>query len=240
MSKRTLFVLVIAGVLLAACLPVPAFNALRGSGNLVTRSYDFAGFDSVAISHAFQAEIVMADRFAVEVTVDDNLVEHLQVEQKGQRVMIGLAPNLSLSNATRRARITLPRLVSIEANGASHAVVSGFKTGDDLRIAASGASSVKGDATSGDLTATVTGASTLNLQGRGKRLNVNAAGASTADLRNFATTDAAIEASGASRVNVNVTGKLDARADGASHIRYTGQPTLGRMDQSGSSSISGQ
>jgi hypothetical protein len=239
MSKSVVLTLLLAG-LLSACVAVPAFETLRGSGKTVTRSYDFAGFDSVVISHAFQAEVTMSDRYAVEVTVDDNLVERLRVEQQGQTVRIGFAPGWSASNATLRARITLPRLAVIEASGASRVSLARFKSGDNLKATVSGASTAQGEIATGNLTADVSGASKLTLRGSGKRLDIKATGASTADLRDFAGADAAVEAGGASRINVNVTGKLDANASGASHVRYTGRPTLGRIDESGASSISAQ
>lgn len=241
MSTRTLLVLLIVGALLAACtipIPVPDFVTVRGSGNSITKTYDFSDFDSVVIANAFQAEITASDNYAVEVTVDDNVVEHLRVEQRGRTVTVSLAPNLSLNNTILRARVTLPRLVNLDASGATRVGVSGFKTTDAVRVKVSGASTIKGDMATGDLSAEVSGASTLNVSGSGKHLNVNASGASTADLSDFAVTDATIEASGASRVQINASGKLDARASGASSVRYEGNPTLGHIDESGASSIS--
>jgi hypothetical protein len=41
-------------------------------------------------------------------------------------------------------------------------------------------------------------------------------------------------------IEVNATGTLDAKASGASTVRYTGSPTLGRIDESGASTISSQ
>lgn len=241
MSKHSILVLLVLVALLAACtIPVPVINTLRGSGNTVTETYDFSDFDKVIISHAFEAEITAADTYQVEVTVDDNLVEHLRVEQEGDTVTIGFAPNLVVTNTTQEVRITLPRLVDLEASGASRVDVSGFKTSDDVRVNVSGASTARGDMETGDLNADVSGASTLSLEGSGKNLRVNASGASTADLNDFAVNDASVEASGASRANVNVSGTLDANASGASSIRYSGDPTLGNIDESGASSVKSQ
>lgn len=243
MSKlTTLLVFLAAGLVLAACVvPVPVINTLRGSGNTVTQSYDFKNFDKVVIAHAFEAEITAGEDYSIEVTVDDNLVEHLRVEQKGDTVTVALEPGLlGVTNTTQRARITLPRLVDLEASGASRVHLSGFKTSDEVRVTVSGASSAKGDMDTGNIKVDVSGASTLSLDGSGKRLTANASGASTADLSDFAVTDASVEASGASRINVDVSGKLDASASGASSVRYAGDPTLGRIDESGASTISAQ
>ncbi len=78
----------------------------------------------------------------------------------------------------------------------------------------------------------------MTLSGSGQKLRVTASGASTADLRDFAVNDANVDANGASLIEVNTTGTLDAKASGASTVRYTGNPTLGRIDESGASSVS--
>jgi hypothetical protein len=46
-----------------------------------------------------------------------------------------------------------------------------------------------------------------------------------------------VEASGASRAEVNASGRLDAEASGASTVLYSGDPTLGRTNTSGASTI---
>lgn len=241
MSKRMLFVFLIVGALLAACtIPVPVVNTLVGSGRTTTQTYDFSDFDSLIIANAFEAAVVMSDSYSVEVTVDDNVVEHLRVEQKGRTVTVSLDDNFFVRNTTQRATITLPKLVSLEASGASRVDVSGFKTSDDVRVTVSGASTTRGDMETGDLTADVSGASTLSLTGSGGDLNVEATGASTADLSDFTVANATVEASGASRALVNASGTLNANASGASSVRYAGDPTLGRIDESGASSITAQ
>ncbi len=241
MSTRTLLILLIVAAFLAACtVPVPIVNNIRGSGNVITKNYDFSDFDQVVIANAFRAEVTAGDGYMVEVTVDDNLVEHLRVEQKGDTVTISLEPNLSLNNTTLRARITLPKLTGLDASGASRVDVSGFDSTNDVWVTVSGASTARGDMNTGDLNANVSGASTLSLAGSGHGLKVDASGASNADLSDFSVTNAMVEVSGASRAQVNVSGKLDATASGASSVRYSGDPTLGRIDESGASTISAQ
>ncbi len=240
MFKRTFVLFLIAAVLLAGCAGLPSFTAMRGSGNPVTQTYDFSNFDKLSISHAFQAEVTAGDGYSVEVMVDDNLVDRLRVEQRGDTVAIGLDPTTALSNATLRARVTMPALASLDASGASRVTLSGFRSSSDMRVDASGASTVSGDLESGDLNADVSGASTLRLRGSGDALRAVASGASTADLSDFAVADADVEASGASRINVNASGRLNAEASGASSVRYTGNPTLGRISESGGSSVAAQ
>ena len=240
MFVRILILSFVTMLVLTGCSALAPVNVFEGSGRPVTQSFAFADFDSLEIGNAFQAEITAADDYLVEVTVDDNLVEHLQVEQQGKTVKIGLKPMTTAHNAEMRVRITLPALVSLDASSATSADLTGFNSDKQTRLNASGASNVRGDMETGDLTVDVSGGSTLALSGSGQKLRATASGASTADLSDFAVNDASVEANGASRIEVNAAGTLDAKASGASTVHYAGNPTLGRIDESGASSISGQ
>ena len=70
--------------------------------------------------------------------MDGNLVEHLQVEQQGKTVKIGLKPMTTAHNAEMRVRITLPALVSLDASGATSANLTGFSADKQTRSACVG------------------------------------------------------------------------------------------------------
>ena len=171
------------------------------------------------ISDTFGADLTAGDGYSVEVTVDDNLVDHLQVEQHGNTVKIGLKPFTAVGNAHLRARITLPTLAGLDVSGASRAGVKGFRSDKNMQIKVSGASEIRGDMETGDLAADVSGGSTLQLQGRGSAVRATASGASTIDLHEFAAGDADVDASGASRIDLNSVGHAERggkrRLDGA-------------------------
>lgn len=243
MLKFALVLLIVGAMLFAGCtiqIPVPDFTNVTGSGNHVTQAYSFSDFTGVSVGSAFTAEITRADGYLVEVTVDDNVVELLKVEQQGNTVYIDLKPNLSLNRTTLKARITLPTLTSLEASGAATAEISGFQSSQKLHVIVSGASRAEGDIQSGDLRADVSGGSTLRLTGSGGDADVSASGASTADLADFPVTNATVNASGASRISIDVSGVLRAEANGASSVHYTGSPAVERSDSSGASTISGR
>lgn len=219
MLPRNLTLLFIAVLVLAGCSAGLPVTSIVGSGRPATQTFDFSSFDNLEISNAFQVEITESDSYLVEVTVDDNLVDQLQIEQQGATVKIGLKPLTIASRADLRARVALPALAGLSASGASK---------------------VRGAASSSNLNLDLSGGSSVVLTGSGAALRCTASGASTADLREFAVGDADITASGASRVELNATGKLNVKASGASTVRYAGNPTLGMIDQSGASTVSGQ
>ncbi|HOU24672.1 MAG: hypothetical protein BWY10_01454 [Chloroflexi bacterium ADurb.Bin180] len=242
-AKRALLLLLPVLVLTSACCcPWTVRRAIsnlteEGSGRTVTREYDLTGFSEVVISHAFQAEVTHSESYRVSVTIDDNLERYLKVEKRGAVLYVGLESVTLMNRATLQASISLPDLRSLEASGASTVDLSGFRPTGRLNLEVSGASTVRGDLEAQDVRFRISGASTVTLKGSARDGDIEVSGASRARLEDLQLVDARVEASGASSAHVTLSGRLDAEASGASTITYGGNPTLGRISQSGASSV---
>jgi len=245
MKLRVLFTLMVTVPLITSCCAVPDLSGLFGqgpligSGNVVAEEFDLSGFDQVEVSSAFDVEIRQGDAFSVVVRVDDNVKPYLDVVRQGSTLRIGLKPfSLSgVSALTLEAEVTMPALTGLELSGASDVSVTDFKSTEPLYVEVSGASSLRGDIEAGGVRFDVSGASDVKLSGSGEDLVMGVSGASSADLADFPVADADIEVSGASSASVNVSGRLDVEASGASRVRYRGSPTLGSVNSSGGASI---
>ena len=234
----TLGLVLCVAPLLAGCALLPEVS-ITGSGNVVTREETITGFDKVDVSHAFTAEISQGEAFSVVIRIDDNLAQYLEVVKRGSTLKIGLKPGrpYSIRNATMDAEVTMPELTGLDLSGASHGTITGFKSTKALDLDLSGASHLQGDIEAGNVSFDLSGASHVTLSGSAQDVTIDASGASSVDLDGFPVNDANVEASGASNVTVNASGKLDVNASGASHVYYLGSPTLGKLDTSGASSI---
>ena len=235
MCRYRIFILFLAVALISGCVPV----AITGSGNVVTQEESITGFDKVDISQAFNVEIKQGESFSVIIRVDDNLVEHLQVVKQGSTLKIGLKPNrdYTIINATMEAEVTMPELVGLDLSGSSDANVSGFESTKSLLVDLSGNSALLGDIQAGDTRFDISGNSSVTLSGSAGDLTIDASGNSEVDLADFPASDTNVDAGGASAVTVNLSGRLNADASGKSNIYYLGDPTLGTIDTSGSSTI---
>ena len=243
MVRKAIVPLLLASVLLSGCCcPWSVRRAIRsvsvsGSGQLVTKEFDFDQFTAVNVSHAFKADIVQAERYSVVITIDDNLVQYLKVEQRGSVLYISLDDLSWTGDATLRAQVTLPNLQALEASGASQVSLSGFQPSRRFDMEVSGASSIRGELNGADLKLRISGASTVTLDGEGANADIGVSGASRARLENLVLHDVDVEATGASTAVVNVAGRLNAEASGASNIQYLGNPSLGKVVESGASSV---
>jgi hypothetical protein len=225
----------LAAILLIGCAQV----SITGSGNVVTQQEAITGFDKVDISNSFEVDISQGENFSVLIRVDDNLVEHLNVVKQGSTLKIGLDPNraYTIVNATMEAEVTMPELVGLDLSGSSDANISGFESTKSLVADLSGNSVLLGDITAGDSRFDASGNSSVSITGSAGDVTVDASGSSEVDLTDFPASDGTVDASGSSTVTVNLSGRLNADASGSSDIYYLGDPTLGEIDTSGSSTI---
>lgn len=224
-----------AAIMLASC-SVFGYRVATGSGRVVTKDMGFTNFDRVEVSSSFTVNIARSDSFKVAISIDDNLVDFLDVRQQGQTVSIGLKPG-TYDNADLKADITMPTLRGVELSGASVGRVAGFESADNVDIELSGASQLNGELTTGDMRLQASGASKANLQGAASNLDLGASGASNVNLESLPVQDVKADISGASQVTINASGNLDADLSGASKLFYTGNPHLGRVSTSGAPEI---
>lgn len=192
------------------------FTGIKGSGTSKTQQRNVSGFKRVEAGGAVNVEIDAQKDFSVTVEADDNLLEHIKTEVNGDTLKIYSEGKIS-PTAKLNVKISMPEIEGINLSGASDGKITNVRT-DSLELKASGASEVV-------------------IVGEAKTLEAEASGASTIDAENLDVEDANVEASGASKAMVSATNNLEADANGASKISYTGEPKNIKQNSSGASSI---
>jgi hypothetical protein len=232
-----LFISVTALALVAGCTGVVRGNAIRGSGDIVTREESVSGFVQVRASHGFNVDIRRGEEYQVTIRVDDNLVPYLVVEKQGNALRIGLEPNNSYLNTTLQAEVTMPTLTGVEASGGSDVRVAGFGSTERLNVNISGGGSLRGDIDAGAADFELSGGSEMQLSGSGRDLRLEVSGGGNADLANFTVRDVDANLSGGSQATVNASGTIDAVASGGARLFYLDSPTLGNIETSGGAAV---
>jgi hypothetical protein len=234
-----------------------ACGFVSGSGNVISRDLDLSGFTRVEIQDSFEVSVTEAPDFGVTIRLDDNIEQYLQAEVDGDTLSVGLDGAMSYNDVTLEAEIRLPKLAELELSGASDGRLSGFNDLEpldvglsgsstlqvvDLRSAAadldlSGASELDGTWVMTDGRISLSGSSEVRLTGAVDALWLDLSGSSTAELARFRAERLEVDMSGSSDGTVLVTDTLDADLSGASTLEYLGDPSLGRVETSGSSEV---
>ena len=224
-------VLLLISGLVAGCAGIKVI----GSGNLITKTFDFSDFTVIKAENGMHVELTESGTFSVEVIADDNVMEHIEVNKSGDTLRIRPKANAAFRSATLTAKITMPDLYTLELSGGAHANVTGFSSSNDLSVKMSGGSHLNSLATPGDISVGVanfnlSGGSHVTLSGSAASLDIDGSGGSHFNLEDFSVSNASIKLTGGSHATIDVNGTLDANISGGSRVSYIGQPTMGDIN----------
>ncbi len=94
-----------------------------------------------------------------------------------------------------------------------------------MRIKILGAIKARGNINAREMSVYLSGASELELRGEGNNLDAKVLGASKLNAYDYRAKNALVEANGASKASVYVTGRLEINEGLASKVSYKGNPT---------------
>jgi hypothetical protein len=213
---------------------------IKGTTARKTKEFDLSGFTAVDVSSAFHVEITHGDGFKTAVTAEEDILPLIQVTKEGNTLKVRLENKGRSIHSTEgmKVTITMPALEAVTFSGATHGTFKGFKSAKEFTVKVHGASHLEGDIEAAKLNVTAEGASRTTLKGSVKEAQLHAAGASQVQMPDATIDSADIALSGASQANINVKSKLDYTLSGASHLTYSGNPTVGHKKTSGASSAS--
>ena len=223
--------------------------AEEGSGNLVTQRLALSGFAGIEVAGSWQVT-VRPGPYDVQVTVDDNVVDDLRIEVRGDALHFGLRPQLRLRRVTLRAEVTMPTLDAVAISGSGDATFAGFES-PSLRLGVTGSGDVEGSGIAvGALVAAVSGSGDIALEGCATEsaevsitgsgdvallgaaddqtagdLRLQISGSGSADLGGcaFASADIGITGSGSVTLTLG-SGDLTGSISGSGEARYRGSP----------------
>ena len=248
-----LVLVVLSAAVLAGCVRV---DLREQAGPITTQQYFFTDFTGIDVGYAFEVTITPSDNYSIAITAGKNAFENIDVHKDGSILVIDVDNWFINWFVSPKLTITMPVLNELELSGASKGTASGFRSSQDLKLHFSGASELDIDMETGDFFAELSGASKItgrlissdteidlsgasrvSLTGSGGNINLHGSGASNVDLLAFTVNNAYLDFSGASRITLDVNGRLDVSLSGASSLEYTGNPVLGEIDLSGASNI---
>ena len=235
--KKTLPVLLIVALITSVVLTGCGANII-GSGNLVTKAFDFSGFTKVEAHNGFRVDLTRSTSYSIEVTTDDNVQEYLDVTKSGDTLRIKLTGYQNYSSVTLEAKVTIPDVYRISLSGGSQAEVTGFSSSHDFSAALSGGSRLDGNITTGDAEFDLSGGSRVTLTGSAEDLVIKSSGGSKLILESFPVNNADININGGGSAAIDVSGTLDVNLSGGSKVIYSGEPKIGDIDLSGGSTFS--
>jgi hypothetical protein len=210
-----------------------------GSGDLITQQKDFSDFSAIDVSSGFEVEISQSSSYSISIIADDNVLEYIQVSKTDNTLNVRLQAGISYQSITLQIEIEMPELNSLELSGGTQGTIDDFVSSNAFSVDLSGGSQLEGSfTTTENVNFELFGGSQLDdFTGEANDATIELSQGSQLDLSYFVVNNSNINLSGGSQATINLNGRLDATLSGGSTLFYIGEPTMGDIDVSGSSTI---
>ena len=237
MKIRSITLLLVSVVVMGACGFPVRFTEVRGSGNVVTESRKVAGFNAVELNGIGTLIIEQGDREALEITAEDNIMNHLRTEMSGSQLRLGVEEFVNIHPTEDIIyRLTVKNLSQIESSGLGK-VESKKLVVENLTIEISGSGRVSLDNLQAKtLNLEISGLGDISTNGSVKEQRVEISGAGNYNAPDLASEIAIVEISGTGNAILWVSDQLDLELSGAGKVHYYGSPVL-NTDISGRSEV---
>ncbi|CAM3466356.1 Putative auto-transporter adhesin head GIN domain-containing protein [Flavobacterium longum] len=196
--------------LLLLLISATIYSQTRGSGQLIERSYPYAGFDKIAIEDlAGQVDIEIGNTWSISVTIDNNLLPLLAFKENPGEYQLTVFfkgnrnNNMYLENTNVRIKITMPEASVIKNDSNAQVSVKNVK-GRYLKLV---------NAENGDIQASGT-VDVLDVISEGNG-NVKAASLTAKTIE--------VSATGNGDITVRSTEKITAKTSGNGDVRNVGK-----------------
>ncbi len=240
-KKRRVVFLIIALVAmcfwLEACVVHVHAHEDRDYGPTKTEQRDLSGFTGVDAGGVFDITITPSSEYSVSIEAAEQLLPLIETKVSNETLKIKFDRRVR-NVGDVKVLISMPDLDHVDLSGASSLQVEqGFES-EKFSVDMSGAASSSLDIAVNKLLVDLSGAADLELLGKAYTLTLDASGASDISAEDMLVKDAQIDLSGASEIDLNVSGDLVVEASGASDVNCIGRPQTSKIDTSGMSDIS--
>jgi hypothetical protein len=230
--------------LAAAVLTMLSLNAhawgsqVVGSGKMVQETRAINNVAKVDLSTAARVEIIQGAKESLQLSLDDNLVELIEIKMRGNTLTI--RDKESFKSRDAQLTIHLKSLDELVASGVSNAIAKELDT-KKLMLDVSGASRVRIDMLKTEvLDTTTSGASSAKLTGYARELRADYSGASAIQAGSLKSERVKATGSGTARAYVVVSDSINGSVTGTALLDASGTATQFLASFSGSSVVQAQ
>lgn len=180
---------------------------VKGSGKRVMQKREISPFTSISTEGAFEIEVTCQKDPSLEVEGDDNVLEFVTAEVRGNVLRLKSSKSYSTDEPVR-FKIAVPNLEGLTVSGAGRIDIKDMKN-EKFEIDSNGAPNII-------------------VSGSTKTVDIDSNGAGKIDTQNLRASRAVVESKGVSRIDLDVSEQLDITVSGPSTVTYRGDPVVNK------------
>jgi hypothetical protein len=234
-------------LLLIAILAINTANAqwwssnkrIDGNGQIVTKVFNTSDYDKISGRNSLNIVLVEGKEGTITVEAESNIMEHLEVEVKGDRLEIGIEDGYNIN--TRKGiqvRVPVKNISSLSMAGSGDITSTVKLKSRNMHISVAGSGDIAVEVTSEKLRVSIAGSGDIKLSGRTEHLDASVAGSGDISAFNLKANNVDASIAGSGDVSVYCTGgELQASIIGSGDLRYKGTTSKIKKSIMGSGDI---
>tara|TARA_R110001583_G_scaffold82151_2_gene218299 strand:- start:347 stop:1069 length:723 start_codon:yes stop_codon:yes gene_type:complete len=218
---------------------VDGITGIKGNNHVVTEDRSISSnFDEIKVQQGIHLYITQDNSTELKVEADENIIDILITEVKNNELKIYFEKNVYRAKA-RNVYLSVNDIKKIKASSGASVKSENTLQLNSLVLEASSGSSIKIHVNANEVTSETSSGANIAIFGKTASFNASASSGSSIDADELESIDAFAKASSGANINVNVSGKLTAKASSGGDIDYEGNPIDVNKDTSSGGSVSG-
>lgn len=201
------------------------FNRIKGNGILKTEHRSLKDYDKIEVSGSFNVALVYGEEGDINIKMEENLLEYLITEVKGDKLIIRWKKNVNIS--TRRGvHIVVPfkDINTIVLTGSGDIICEDVIKATSFNTILTGSGDIIANIKADSIKAKVTGSGNIELLGESHSLDVLVTGSGGFQSYKMITESANTKVTGSGDIGLFVSQDIIAKVFGSGDIIYRGHP----------------
>jgi hypothetical protein len=235
--KKPVFLSVFITLVLSSCVISGWDTGISGNGNVVEEVRDVSGFTGVHVSSGIDVYLSEGDQFEVRVEADENLMEVIETEVRGNMLEVG-TDRVNIRRAkSKKVYVTLPELTALKISSAGDCDGQTLFHCDDLRLSISSAGDLSLEVEADRIDIDISSSGDARIAGNAGELDASLSSAGDLDAWDLEARVVDVSVSSAGDARVFATEEISMSASSAGNIYYRGDAKVLRSSKSSAGDI---
>ena len=219
----------------AACLTtVSCAQKISGNGNVVKQDRPVEPFSAIEVGGVLSVHLEQGDTEALSVEADENLLDLIETEVRGNTLVVGLKKGIELKKAEQKdVYITLRQISQLEIGGVVHVESTTPITAEDFDLEVGGVSSTSLELRCDRLQVEADMVGSLELRGEVGEATIRNGGVGTLQAFDLQVDKLTIKNSGVGSAEVQARNEISISSSGIGSVRYKGDAVVKELSTSG-------
>ncbi len=213
-------------------------KTVEGSGKVISEDREVKPFKEMEVTGIFDVFITQGDHESVRVEADDNLVQYIVTENKGEVLSISSDCKVNIKKPTKMiVHVTVKSLSRVDVQGIGDVKSKNALQGKKFIMDVSGVGDVALEVNYSSIEMDYNGVGNITLKGKVDKISLDCSGVGDVDTYELVAREVNLDQSGVGDTKVYAQETIDIDFSGVGDVHYKGDPQHKNIQKDGIGSV---